>query len=53
MLFEMPDTPLEIVCSGLGKDCDVQVPRAVHVGSQVSVAAASGVCTAILVVPAN
>lgn len=32
----------------LGRGCDVQVPRAVHLDSQVSVAAASGIAAAVL-----
>lgn len=32
----------------LGRGYDVQVPRAVHLGSQVSVAAASGIAAAVL-----
>lgn len=58
MIFPSAETSIHAICNAtytsgngsfwLGKDCDVQVPRAVHLGSQVSVAAASGVCAAIL-----
>lgn len=58
MIFPSAVIPVHATCHArstcgnglfwLGKDCDVQVPRAVHLGSQVSVAAASGVCAATL-----
>lgn len=50
--------PIHIICNArytsgnglfwLGKGYDVQVPRAVHLGSRVSVAAASGIAAAVL-----
>lgn len=58
MIFASAIIPIHAICNArytsgnglfwLGKDRDVQVPRAVHLGSQGSLAAASGICVAIL-----
>lgn len=58
MIFPSAIILIHAICNGrytsgnglfwLGRDCDVQVPRAVQLGSQVSVAAASGLCAFLL-----